>query len=77
MLLLRTLELIALGFFIYWVITQMIIPLYNDTALFPFFRKQRKLEDEITDIHQLKLEKTLEQQVEEERKELAKNRRRK
>jgi hypothetical protein len=77
MILLRVMELIALAFFIYGMFTQVIIPLFNDTALFPFLRKQRKLEEEITDLHQLKLEKTLEQQVEEGRKELTKNKRRK
>lgn len=77
MLLLRILELIALGFFIYGVVTQVIIPLYNNTALFPIFRKQRKLEEEIVNLRQLKLEKELRRQVETERKDLTKNRRRK
>lgn len=59
---------------LYGVVSQLAIPLINGTAIFPFFRKQHKLEAELTEARQEAVETLLEQQVTRERNRVRKTR---
>ncbi len=47
----------------YAVVTQLAIPLIRGAALFPFFRKQQKLENELAKARQEVIETQLEKEV--------------
>jgi hypothetical protein len=60
---------------IMFVITQIVIPMYRGTLLFPAFRKRRKLEQMVEEakekLDEVKIEKTAEEiqkQIEKEKK---------
>jgi hypothetical protein len=48
-------------------VSQVLMPLWRGTALVPFFRRERKLEAELTLVRQEQLEKSLEEQIQETR----------
>ena len=59
----------------YAVVTQVVIPMYRGTLLFPAFRKRRKLEQAVEivkeKLDEVKIEKTVEEiknQIEKEKK---------
>jgi len=63
--LLAFLELLLVIFSLVVLITQLILPAINGQKLFPFFRKQGKLEKELDDAKQAVVEHNLEVQIEE------------
>lgn len=63
MLFFRLMEYLFVAIVLLVFITQIAWPLYKGRPTFPFFRKQRKLEKELADVNQAKLEEGLEKQV--------------
>ena len=61
----RLAEYALLALLILMVITQMLWPLIQGRQMFPFFRKQQKLEKDLAAAEQAKLEGDLAKQVEE------------
>lgn len=57
--LLRIFELSIIFFLIWTGLTQIIIPFFRGTPIFPFFRKERKLEGGIAEARQSNLERDL------------------
>ena len=73
--LLQTIEYVFIALVIIFVITQVIIPLGRGTLLFPLFRRERQLEQELQKVKQEAIEAELEQRVEETRKKVEETRR--
>ena len=51
-----------------FAVTQIIVPLFKDTKLFPMLRRQAKLENELSNVRQEAIEKELEERVADERR---------
>lgn len=45
------------------VFTQVIIPSFRGTVWFPFFRKEKILQEQIQELRQVKIEKELEKEI--------------
>jgi hypothetical protein len=56
-------EAVALVLLIYIIISQLLVPAYRGTQMFPFFRKERKLKEQIVEANQDLYEDELEAQV--------------
>lgn len=67
MLILKWLEVFFVVMLGIVVVTQIIVPAVADRSLFPFFRKQRKLENALIELHQRKAEKVLQNKIKSER----------
>jgi hypothetical protein len=63
MLLIMAFEVIVATIIIWTLITQVLIPVYRGTKLFPFFRKEEKLRNEIEEVNQQNVEKGLENEL--------------
>jgi hypothetical protein len=48
---------------LYGIVTQLGIPIYRDTKLFPMFKREAKLISELTDIKQKIVEKKLSETI--------------
>ncbi len=68
MLILKLLELFIVVMVLTLVITQVVLPAVEKRMLFPFFRKQHKLENKLVELNQYKIEKSLENEIKSERK---------
>lgn len=68
MLVLRLFEFIFAISFLYFVLAELILPLIRGTALFPMFRKEAHLEDELRDAKQRRHEEDLKTQIKNEEK---------
>lgn len=56
---------ILIGTVIIWtLITQVLIPVFRGTKLFPLFRREEKLRNEIEEANQQLVEKSLEDELE-------------
>ncbi len=56
-------------FLLYTLATQVVTPLWRGAKPFPWFQpKVKKLEDELTEVRQARVEKDLKQQIREEKK---------
>ena len=64
--LLQLVEVILWVLVVSFLVVQVVVPAWNETALFPFFRKEHKLQSEIVSVHQSAREMELE--IERERK---------
>jgi hypothetical protein len=53
---------------VYFITTQITWPLLRGTALFPYFRRERELVEEIVEARQERREDALERRLEEERR---------
>ena len=73
--LLQTIEYAFIALVIIFVITQVIIPLGRGTLLFPLFRRERQLEQELQKVKQEAVEADLEQKIEETRRKVEETRR--
>lgn len=62
---LKLLEIVSVCGILVVLVTQVLIPVIQNTALFPFFSKQRKLEDELVDANQALHEKHISKQIDE------------
>ncbi len=65
---LRVIEYAFIALVIIIVIMQVIVPLARGTLLFPFFRRERQLEQELQRLKQEAIEADLERKIEVERK---------
>ena len=63
MVLLRTIEGILTLLILYACVTQLVIPLFRGTAILPFLRREKKLENELVELEQAHLEKSLDEKV--------------
>lgn len=70
--LLRFVEIASLLLGALLVLTQMAVPLIRGTKMFPLFRRQHKLEGELREVKQSKVEKDLAKQVGREKSRLSK-----
>lgn len=63
----RVLELAMLLCVVIIFATQIAYPLYRGTRLFPWFKRERKLEAELADVRQQKEEQKLQKQIDKEK----------
>lgn len=63
MFILKLIELFLVVMFVLLIVTQIAIPASKERPIFPFFRKQRKLEDTIIELNQRKAEKLLQNEI--------------
>lgn len=61
----RIFELCLLIFFFAATVSQIIIPLWRGTQLFPFFRKEREIVNEIEEARQAEVERELRKKLDE------------
>ena len=66
--LILVIELVLLFLIFFTLITQVIIPAFKGTLLFPFFRKTAELEVKLAEAHQAEAEAVLVQEVKKARK---------
>lgn len=72
---LQALELVVGVLFIAAVFTQLVRPLWRGTPIFPLFRTEEgRLESELADVRQAKIEAKLQKQIEGERQDLEEHR---
>lgn len=69
MIIIRVLEIFLLVVLVVFVMGQIMIPGLMGRQLFPFFRKQRKLEDKLVELNQRKVEQTLQNEIKSKRNE--------
>ncbi|MDP3954186.1 MAG: hypothetical protein Q8Q06_02105 [bacterium] len=70
---LRIIQLLVFVTFIYSMVTQVVVPLWNGTKLFPTLRtKEGRLKSELTDLRQKEAEALLARRVSEEKERLSK-----
>ncbi len=74
MILLRILEYAFLGVVVILVVTQVVLPLWRGSQLFPFFRRERELEHELQKLKQESIETDLEREIAKTRKDIEKTR---
>jgi hypothetical protein len=67
MILLKLLELLLLGLGILILVTQIIVPAIRGTLLFPFFRREAELEEELSMAKEETVEAGLEKRIKEEK----------
>ena len=65
---LRVLELVGFTLLVLVAVTQLVIPLWRGTPLFPLFRREGKLEGELERARQVRLEAELRERIERERR---------
>ena len=63
MILLAFLDFVLIALVLLTVVTQIILPVTFGTALFPFFRRRRKLEQQLTEAREEVVEAKLEREV--------------
>ena len=63
MILVTLAELVAATLLIYLGITQVVLPLWRDTPLFPAFGRERRLERELAEATEKVVEAKLEEQI--------------
>lgn len=63
-------EWVALILFLVVVVTQLAIPMYRGTPLFPVFRRERELETELERARQTSVESRLEKRIARERRDI-------
>jgi len=69
-------EAVLFVFILLFALTQIIIPFWMGTALFPFFRKDyKKLDAELTKVETLKNKREIEKLIEKERAEIEQDQR--
>lgn len=68
--LLTVLELVGWVVLMLTGVTQVVIPLWRGTPLFPILRSERKLEGELEEVRQQKIEADLQARIKRERDEL-------
>ncbi len=68
MLILRLFEFVFAISFLYFALSELILPLIRGTALFPMFRKEAHLEDQLRDAKQRRHEEDLKTQIKNEEK---------
>ncbi len=57
-----------------WIlITQLSIPIIRGTKLFPMFRKEEKLKDELAELKQETIEKNIERRIKNKKRETSSN----
>ena len=61
-------EIIMIALFLLAFATQVFIPLWRGTPLFPIFRRERKLEAQLTKLRQANLEADIEHKIVQEEK---------
>lgn len=61
--LLKFVEFALIVMFITVLVTQVIVPVMRNRAMFPAFRKQGKLETELAELNQRKVEAELEKKI--------------
>ncbi len=61
------LETLIIALLVYFVFSQVILPLFKRTLLFPFFRKRIVLENELREVQEERKNLELEQQIANER----------
>lgn len=61
--LIRILEIIAVVLAAAAIITQILVPLWQNRPTFPIFRRGRKLEKQIADLNEESLEQQLEREI--------------
>lgn len=71
--LLTVIELAGWAVLILTSVTQVVVPLWRGTPLFPILRSERKLEGELEEVHQQKIEADLQERIRRERRELLKS----
>lgn len=59
----RIFELLFVVFLIYGVVTQMIIPIWRGSLLFPYFRKEKILQHALAAAHQRAVEDELKRNI--------------
>ena len=69
-------ELTIMTIFTLLMVTQVIVPLWRGTKIFPLFRKQRKLEKDLVSAREETLEAQIEKRTTDERKRGERTRRR-
>lgn len=57
------LELVLVSLLFYLGVTQIILPLWRDTLLFPVFRRERRLQHELAEANEKVVEAGLEQEI--------------
>lgn len=68
MIILRVLEYSVIVLLIVLVITQVLVPLFRGTKVFPLFRREGQLVSKLIDTRQQKVEKGLEQKIAREKR---------
>lgn len=73
MILLIVFEMLMVSVLVWTLITQISIPIFRGTRLFPMFRKEEKLKNELANINQEILEKNIEQKIKKKKRETTTN----
>lgn len=63
MVLVALLELVVIASLLYLGVTQMVLPLWRDTPLFPMFRRERRLQHELAEATEEVVEAELEKKI--------------
>ena len=63
MLLVTLAELVIMATLFYLGVTQVVLPLWRDTPLFPIFRRERRLQHELAEATEKVVEAKLEKQI--------------
>lgn len=63
MVLVSLLELVLMSLLLYLGITQVVLPLWRDTPLFPIFRRESRLQHELAEATEKVVEADLEQKI--------------
>ncbi|HEY4521682.1 MAG TPA: hypothetical protein VJH05_00905 [Candidatus Paceibacterota bacterium] len=63
MILVTLAELVIMALLFYLGVTQVVLPLWRDTPLFPMFRRERRLQHELAEATEKVVEAELEQKV--------------
>ena len=56
-------ELVVVAFLLYLGVTQVVLPLWRDTPLFPMFRREGRLQHELTEATEKVVEAGLERKI--------------
>lgn len=62
-------EGVFIALILYFIFTQLMLPALRGTSLFPYFRKEGKIREEIVDLNQEKHEAELRDELEQRRRE--------
>lgn len=65
MILVALLELVVTAFLLYLGVTQVVLPLWRDTPLFPMFRREGRLQHELAEATEKVVEAELEKKIDE------------
>jgi hypothetical protein len=61
--LLRLIEMVAMFLIIWTGLSQVIVPFFRGTKLFPIFRREEKLEEKLAEANQSQVENELERKI--------------